>query len=136
MNVDFYLAMSIKRLTSRMGLTLLFVLSASLAVGVAACVPIFAGGLVAHLVERYLKPGDEEGAKEKVHQKGTLFAAGLITGEALMGIFMAVPIVAVGSASVLALPDQWHFGGWLGLSMLAAVAVLLYRLAVRQEAAL
>ena len=96
-------------------------------------VPIFAGGLVAHLVERYLKPGDEEGEKEKIHQKGTLFAAGLITGEALMGIFMSVPIVVVGSTSVLALPGQWHFGGWLGLAMLAAVAVLLHRLAIRQE---
>jgi uncharacterized oligopeptide transporter (OPT) family protein len=97
-------------------------------------VPILAGGLVAHLVERYLKPGDEEGEKEKVHQKGTLFAAGLITGEALMGIFMAIPIVAAGSASVLALPDSWHFGGWLGLAMLTGVAVLLYRLAIRQDA--
>jgi putative OPT family oligopeptide transporter len=96
-------------------------------------VPIFAGGLVAYLVERYFKPGDEEGEKEKIHQKGTLFAAGLITGEALMGIFMAVPIVAVGSAGVLALPEQWHFGGWLGLAMLASVAVLLYRLAIRRE---
>jgi putative OPT family oligopeptide transporter len=98
-------------------------------------VPIFAGGLVAHLVERYLKPGDAEGEKEKVHQKGTLFAAGLITGEALMGIFMAIPIVVVGSASVLALPDSWHFGGWLGLAMLTGVAVLLYRLAIREEVA-
>lgn len=97
-------------------------------------VPVFAGGLVAHLVERYLKPGDEEGAREKVHQKGTLFAAGLITGEALMGIFIAIPIVASGSADVLALPGGLHFGGWLGLAMLTGVAVLLYRLAIRQEA--
>lgn len=96
-------------------------------------VPIFAGGLVAHLVERYLKPGNGEGEKEKIHQKGTLFAAGLITGEALMGIFMAVPIVVVGSASVLALPVDWRFGGWLGLAMLTGVALLLYRLAIRQE---
>jgi len=96
-------------------------------------VPIFAGGLVAHLVERRLKPGDAEGERERVHQKGTLFSAGLITGEALMGIFMAVPIVAVGSADVLALPERYHVGGWLGLAMLAGVAVLLYRLAVRQD---
>ena len=96
-------------------------------------VPIFAGGLVAHLVERYFQPGDSEGERERIHQKGTLFAAGLITGEALMGIFMAVPIVAIGSASVLALPEKYHFGGWLGLAMLTAVAVLLYRLAVRQD---
>jgi len=33
---------------------------------------------------------------------------------------------------VLALPEQWHFSGWLGLLMLAGVAVLLYRLAIRQ----
>jgi len=98
-------------------------------------VPIFAGGLVGHLVERHFNPGDAEGERERIHQKGTLFSAGLITGEALMGIFIAVPIVAVGSANVLALPEAWHFGGWLGLIMLAAVAVLLYRLAVRGETA-
>ena len=33
-----------------------------------------------------------------------LFAAGLITGEALMGIVIAIPIVATGRADVLALP--------------------------------
>ncbi|MCH9027316.1 MAG: oligopeptide transporter, OPT family [Proteobacteria bacterium] len=98
-------------------------------------VPIFAGGLVGHLVERHFKPGDADGERERIHQKGTLFSAGLITGEALMGIFIAVPIVAVGSAHVLALPEAWHFGGWLGLIMLASVAVLLYRLAVREETA-
>ncbi|MCH8958756.1 MAG: oligopeptide transporter, OPT family, partial [Proteobacteria bacterium] len=98
-------------------------------------VPIFAGGLVGHLVERHFKPGDADGERERIHQKGTLFSAGLITGEALMGIFIAVPIVAVGSVNVLALPEAWHFGGWLGLIMLAAVAVLLYRLAVREETA-
>jgi putative OPT family oligopeptide transporter len=96
-------------------------------------VPIFAGGLVSHLVERRLKPGSGEGDRERVHQSGTLFSAGLITGEALMGIFMAIPIVAVGAPDVLALPERYHFGGWLGLVMLAGVAVLLYRLAVRQD---
>ena len=95
-------------------------------------VPIFAGGLVAHFVERYYNPGDAEGERERIHQKGTLFSAGLITGEALMGIFIAIPIVVVGSGEVLALPEALHFGGWLGLAMLAGVAVLLYRLAVRE----
>jgi putative OPT family oligopeptide transporter len=95
-------------------------------------VPVFAGGLVAHFVERYYKPGDAEGERERIHQKGVLFSAGLITGEALMGIFIAIPIVIVGSGEVLALPEALHFGGWLGLAMLAGVAVLLYRLAVRE----
>jgi putative OPT family oligopeptide transporter len=94
-------------------------------------VPIFAGGLVAHLVERYFKPGNSEGEREKIHQKGTLFSAGLITGEALMGIFMAIPIVVLGSAEILALPVSLQFGGWLGLIMLVGVAVLVYRLAVK-----
>jgi len=51
----------------------------------------------------------------------------------LMGIFIAIPIVVAGSADVLALPEAWHFGGWLGLLVLAGVALLLYRLATRQE---
>jgi putative OPT family oligopeptide transporter len=53
-------------------------------------VPIFAGGLAAHLVERRFPPTDEEGDRERIHQKGTLFSAGLITGEALMGIIIAM----------------------------------------------
>ena len=95
-------------------------------------VPIFAGGLVAHLVERKFPPGEAEGDRERIHQKGTLFSAGLITGEALMGIFIAIPIVVIGSSDVLALPEGLRFGGWLGLAMLAVVAVLLHRTASRQ----
>jgi len=96
-------------------------------------VPIFAGGFVAHLVERQFPPGEAEGDRERIHQKGTLFSAGLITGEALMGIFIAIPIVVVGSAEVLALPEGLHFSGWLGLTMLAVVAVLLYRVSINQS---
>jgi MFS family permease len=39
---------------------------------------------------------DDHDAKDRVHRKGVLFSAGLITGEALIGIFMAIPIVALG----------------------------------------
>jgi len=95
-------------------------------------VPIFAGGFVAHLVERRFPPSDAEGDRERVHQKGTLFSAGLITGEALMGIIIAIPIVAVGSADVLALPSSLHFGGWLGLLFLAGIGIILYRTAIKQ----
>jgi len=96
-------------------------------------VPIFAGGLVAYLVERRYPPSEAEGDRERIHQKGTLFSAGLITGEALMGIFIAIPIVIVGSSEVLALPGGLHFGGWLGLLMLAVVAMLLYRTSMKQN---
>ena len=98
-------------------------------------VPIFAGGLLAHLVERHVRAQDAERDVEKIHQKGVLFSAGLITGEALMGIFIAIPIVATGSADVLRLGEAWHFGGWLGLLMLVGVAILLYRLATQDKPA-
>jgi len=96
-------------------------------------VPIFAGGLLAYLVERHVRARDAEVDIEQIHQKGVLFSAGLITGEALMGIFIAIPIVVSGSADVLRLGEAWHFGGWLGLAMLTGVAVLLYRLAVKSD---
>jgi len=96
-------------------------------------VPIFFGGLLSHLVERHYGAGLDDAARERIHQKGTLFSAGLITGEALMGIVIAIPIVLAGRADVLALPAALHFGGWLGLLMLAGVALLMYRMATRQQ---
>ena len=93
-------------------------------------VPIFAGGMLTYLVERRLRPSEEE--RERVHQKGTLFAAGLITGEALMGIIIAIPIVVIGSGEILAVPYDWQFGGWLGLLLLAGIALMLYRTAADQ----
>ncbi|XQA76829.1 OPT family oligopeptide transporter [Xanthomonas sacchari] len=99
-------------------------------------VPIFLGGLLTHLVERFhkIRADDEEG-RDRVHRPGTLFAAGLITGEALMGIAIAVPIVASGRADVLALPDAFHLNQWYGLALLAFVGWLLYRTGRKGEAA-
>ena len=93
-------------------------------------VPIFVGGLLAYIVERrhgVLGAAEEE--RERVHRRGVLFSAGLITGEALMGIFMAIPIVVSGSADVLALPESFQFGKFVGLVVLALIAVLLVRAA-------
>ncbi|MCW0447295.1 OPT family oligopeptide transporter [Xanthomonas sacchari] len=99
-------------------------------------VPIFLGGLLTHLVERFhkIRADDEEG-RDRVHRPGTLFAAGLITGEALMGIAIAVPIVASGRADVLALPEAFHLNQWYGLALLAFVGWLLYRTGRKGEAA-
>ncbi|NIJ71943.1 OPT family oligopeptide transporter [Xanthomonas sp. F4] len=99
-------------------------------------VPIFLGGLLTHLVERFhkIRADDEEG-RDRVHRPGTLFAAGLITGEALMGIAIAVPIVASGHADVLALPEAFHLNQWYGLALLAFVGWLLYRTGRKGEAA-
>jgi len=101
-------------------------------------VPIFFGGLIAYLVERYHRiTADDESGRERVHRKGTLFAAGLITGEALMGIVIAIPIVIAQTGDILALPGEWQpgspFAPLLGLALLAGIAALLYRHAVRSE---
>ena len=90
--------------------------------------PIFLGGLLHHLVDRHLKRrGADAAALERHHRKGLLFAAGMITGEALMGIAIAIPIVSSGSAEVLALPEALRFGEWLGLLVVAGLALLLWR---------
>ena len=99
-------------------------------------VPIFLGGVLAWLVERRhgVHPTDEA-ARDRVHRPGTLFAAGLITGEALMGIAIAVPIVLTERADVLAVAEALHFNQWVGLGVLAVVAWLLYRSSMKAGAA-
>lgn len=92
-------------------------------------VPIFLGGLLAHLVERAAGVHNNPAAAERVHQKGVLFSAGLITGEALMGILIAFPIVISERADVLALPGNVQFGELVGLVVFALIGYLLYRIA-------
>ena len=91
-------------------------------------VPIFVGGLLSYFVERKkgLHADDEEG-RDRIHRPGTLFSAGLITGEALMGIAIAIPIVVSGRADVLALPENFQFGQLVGLIVLVVVGWMLYR---------
>jgi len=101
-------------------------------------VPIFFGGLVAYLVERHHRiRADDEAGREAIHRKGMLFSAGLITGEALMGIVIAIPIVLAQTGDVLALPAALRpgspFAPLLGLALLAGIAWLLYRSAARSE---
>jgi putative OPT family oligopeptide transporter len=93
-------------------------------------VPIFLGGLLAHIVERTVRARTGSQDVERIHRRGVLFSAGLITGEALMGIMIAIPIVASGRADALALPGNLQFGEFVGLIVLALVAYVLYRIAV------
>jgi len=98
-------------------------------------VPIFLGGLLAHMIERFHKVSpDDEAGLDRVHRPGVLFSAGLITGEALMGIGIALPIVISQNADVLALPlDLGKAAQWVGLVILAVVGWLLYRTGKRGE---
>ena len=100
-------------------------------------VPIFAGGLLSHLATRKLGgAGADTETAERLNRNGMLFAAGMITGEALMGILIAIPIVTTGRADVLALPEGLHFGGWLGLLVLGGLAAWLYRIATDRRPAI
>lgn len=101
-------------------------------------VPIFLGGLLAYLVERRhgLAGSRDEAARDRLHRPGTLFAAGLITGEALMGIAVGVAIYASKDRDVLVLPERFQQGGLVGLAVLAIVGWLLYRTGARVQPAL
>lgn len=94
-------------------------------------VPIFLGGLLTHLVERAAGTGTDPKEADRIHRKGVLFSAGLITGEALMGILIAIPIVSSGRADVLSLPAGVQFGELLGLVIFGVIGWILYRVAVR-----
>jgi len=94
---------------------------------------IFLGGVLAALASRKQLDG-----KREPSQRGLLFSAGLITGEALMGIMLAMPIALSGLWPDLA-SDPFvgfaapPFGGWPGLGVMMLVAWLLYRQAVGSQ---
>jgi putative OPT family oligopeptide transporter len=92
-------------------------------------VPIFVGGLLSYLARRRRRAGGDE----SLAGRGMLFAAGMIAGESLTGVVLAIPIVASGRADVLALPAGLQFGAGLGLTIYVALAGLLYWIASRRE---
>jgi len=102
-------------------------------------VAIFLGGLVAWGASRVHARREAAVGETAMHASlaearqagergGLLFAAGLITGEALVGILMAVPIVLAGRGDVLAFWGTFT-EAWPGAVLLALVMVLLYRVA-------
>ena len=92
---------------------------------------IFLGGAIAALANR------QTGGGQEPSQRGVLFAAGLITGEALMGIMLATPIALAAlwpsfSADPFTMFAVPPYGGWPGLALVALVGFALYRVAVRR----
>src|SRR6187402_3943073 len=102
-------------------------------------VPIFIGGLLNYLVTRGFGAGLSEDEVEKRNRKGMLFAAGLITGEALMGILIGFAIYGTKRADVFALPAGMQIGGslgeWVGLALLAMVGGWMYRVGTGKKPA-
>jgi putative OPT family oligopeptide transporter len=99
-------------------------------------VPIFIGGWIAWAASRAFPRKDESALKTAAHN-GLLFSSGLITGEALMGIGIAILIIlqkrmgfdiSLGMAGTSA-------GKLLGLGLLMAVSIWLFRVASRKQLA-
>jgi putative OPT family oligopeptide transporter len=84
-------------------------------------VPIFLGGLVKWLSSRHQQ-------KTMPNVNGVLLAAGLITGEALIGILIAIPIVISGNPNILALANPL-FGPATGILILLFITAGLWRIA-------
>jgi putative OPT family oligopeptide transporter len=98
-------------------------------------VAIFLGGVIAWLVGRFFKRARASAEAHATGERnGLLFAAGLITGEAMVGILLAIPIVLSSNADVLAYWGE-HEGVLPGIVLLAAVVYWLYRTATRMERA-
>lgn len=84
---------------------------------------ILLGGLIAYAANRRAEASAGDSALAK--RNGMLFASGLITGEALIGIAMAVPIVLTGNPDVIAIDAG--VPSIVGLLVIAALAGWLYR---------
>ncbi len=96
--------------------------------------PIFIGGAIAWAAGRAIrKSGGDDAAVSKGAGRGLLFASGLITGEALVGIILAIPFAAAQSTDVLRLP-MGDFG-WmtpvLGVIGFGVFCAWMYRVARR-----
>ena len=96
--------------------------------------PIFLGGLIA-----YATSGVWSLHTDKTNQSGLLFAAGLITGEALIGIAMAFPLMIREFTPWKSIPTEFSLfdtaplGPWPGVVLLAGVVYLLYKVAQRDK---
>ena len=98
-------------------------------------VPIFIGGMIAHFAAR----SRGRDSSESLAGRGMLFAAGMIAGESLTGVILAIPIVASRRADVLALPAALRLGEpggtLLGVALFAALGIWLYRVAISSRPA-
>jgi putative OPT family oligopeptide transporter len=86
---------------------------------------IFLGGVVSWIVKRFAVRGDDE-AKADAAERGILAASGLIAGESLVGILLAILVGAK-----VALPTSPLFGPWVSLILYLLVAVWLGWIASR-----
>jgi putative OPT family oligopeptide transporter len=97
--------------------------------------PILAGGIVAEMVARWHSARSPGGDVEKLGQNGMLFAAGLITGEALVGIFIAMCIWISKNPEVLAVASELPGGKWWAALLLLGICYGIFRAGTPRRAA-
>ena len=87
---------------------------------------IFLGGAMKWMLDRVTAKSSAD-SKLRAEEKGTLLASGLIAGEAIVGILLAVLFLAgVPALGQFAFFPAW--GGWLSLLGFASVAYVLIRI--------
>ena len=87
--------------------------------------PIFIGGMISHITRQHRTNNPD-------NKKGLLFASGLITGEALMGILVAVPIFISGNKNWWPNLSSVPILEWLGLILFVLVAWMLTKIAKKE----
>jgi putative OPT family oligopeptide transporter len=94
-------------------------------------VPIFLGGLIAYVSNRTLQYLHANNRQTKTNENnGLLFAAGLITGEAVTGIIVALVLVITRRSDAMAFAGNHSHLSWPGVLVLAAVCITLYFITV------
>lgn len=87
-------------------------------------VPIFVGGMIAYLTSGKIKHDER-----KMNQSGLLLASGLITGEALLGILLAVPMM-LNEFYGWSIPTELAVfedpGPWIGVVLIVLTTYWLY----------
>lgn len=95
---------------------------------------IMIGGIIA-----YLTSGRTSLHSDETNQDGLLYASGLITGEALVGIFLALPLMIREFTAWKSIPTVFNLfpsaplGPWPGVILITGICYLLYRTAQRNS---
>jgi putative OPT family oligopeptide transporter len=127
---DLYL----KRIKSRWGAPVLAV-AVGIYLPLDVSTPILAGGLVAEMVARWHRKRHQRDDHEKLAQNGMLFAAGLITGEALVGIFIAMCIWISKNPDILGLGIHVPLAQWFAALLLFGICYWIFRVGTPRRSA-
>lgn len=93
--------------------------------------PVFIGGLIKHIVEKKYKIDSEEKGKDQ----GVLLGSGLIAGEGLMGVVIAVFAVTLSKTPKyleIAYSPEW-LGQIVSVVAFAALGWFLYNVAAKSR---